>query len=87
MDNGRKAVIYARCSTDEGRQDVEVQLVGLRRYAQAFGWSYDEVWEYDSGFKGEQPKLQDVLKRIKRKEYDTLLEKSKASRLVLGSTT
>ena len=74
--NGRpaqKAVIYARCSTDESRQDVEVQLAELRRYAQAFGWGFDEVWEYDSGFKGEQPKLQAVLKRIKRKEYDTLL--------------
>ena len=69
----KKAAIYARCSTDESRQDVEVQLAELRRYAQAFGWRHDEVWEYDSGFKGEQPKLQAVLKRIKRKEFNALL--------------
>ena len=50
-----------------------MQLAELRRYAEAFGWQYDEVWEYDSGFKGQQPKLQAVLKRIKRKDYDTLL--------------
>lgn len=73
MESGQTAIIYARCSTNESRQDVEVQLAELRRYAQAFGWQYDEVWEYDSGFKGEQPKLQRVLKRIKRKECDTLL--------------
>jgi DNA invertase Pin-like site-specific DNA recombinase len=68
-----KAVIYARCSTDENRQDVEVQLAELRRYAQAFGWEAEEVWEYDSGFKGEQPKLQAVLRRLKRRECDTLV--------------
>ena len=73
MEIGRKAVIYARCSTDESRQDAEVQLAELRRYAQAFGWDFDEISEYDSGFKGEQPKLQAVLKRIRHKDYDTLL--------------
>ena len=68
-----KAVIYARCSTDEKRQDVENQLRELRRYCESFGWSYDEVWEYDSGFKGTQPKLQAVLEKIRHKEYDALL--------------
>ena len=45
-------VIYSRCSTDEKRQDTEVQLVELRRYAKAYGWTYDEVSEYGSAFKG-----------------------------------
>ena len=48
----RKAVIYARCSTEENRQDTENQLRELRRYCEAFGWPYEEVSEYDSGFKG-----------------------------------
>ena len=69
----RKAAIYARCSTDEKQQDVEVQLAELRRYAQAFGWPYEEVWEYESGFRGEQPKLKALLDRIRRQEFDTLL--------------
>ena len=45
MDNGRKTVkaaIYARCSTDESRQDVATQLSELRRYCEACGWAYGE---------------------------------------------
>ena len=40
-----KAVIYARCSTDESKQDVEAQLKELRRYCEAYGWGYEEVSE------------------------------------------
>jgi len=69
----RKVVAYSRCSSDESRQDTENQLQELRRYCVAFGWQFDEVSEYDSGFKGTQPKLQEVLERIRRKEYDVLL--------------
>ncbi len=68
-----KAVLYSRCSTNESRQDTENQLLELRRYCTAFGWSFDEVSEYDSGFKGTQPKLQAVLEKIRRKEYDTVV--------------
>lgn len=69
-----KALIYARCSTDESRQDVEVQLKDLRRYCEAFGWEYDEVAEYGSGYKADnQPKLVEVLEKIRRKQYNTLI--------------
>jgi DNA invertase Pin-like site-specific DNA recombinase len=68
-----RAAIYARCSTDERRQDVDVQLAELRRYCQVYGWSHDEVWEYDSGFKGQQPKLKALLERIRRQQYQVLL--------------
>ena len=68
-----RAVVYARCSTEESRQDVENQLRELRRYCQAYGWTFNEVAEYDSAFKGTQPKLQAVLERIRHKEYDALL--------------
>jgi DNA invertase Pin-like site-specific DNA recombinase len=68
-----KAVVYARCSTDERRQDVETQLADLRRYAEAQGWSYEAISEYDSAYRGEQPKLQALLKRLKRREFSVLL--------------
>lgn len=68
-----RVAVYARCSTSEARQDVEVQLVELRRYCQAYGWPFDEVFEYDSGFRGEQPKLKVLLERIRRQEYQVLL--------------
>ena len=66
-------VIYSRCSTDEKRQDTEVQLAELRRYAQAYGWTYDEISEYGSAFKGDQPKLQEVIEKIRLRHYSIIL--------------
>lgn len=66
-------IIYSRCSTDEKRQDTEVQLKELRRYADAYGWTYDEVSEYGSGFKGEQPKLREIIEKIRLRHYSILL--------------
>src|ERR1700679_2061479 len=69
-----RAVIYARCSTDESKQDVEVQLIELRRYCQAYGWQYEEVSEYGSGFKADcQPKLDHVIEQIRLKRYSVLI--------------
>jgi len=77
MLNGNKSVkrcaIYARCSTDERRQDVEVQLAELRRYCEAFGWEHEAFAEYCSSYREEQPTLQELLSRIKRQEFDCLL--------------
>lgn len=70
----QKVVIYARCSTDESKQDVEVQLKELRRYCEAYGWQCDEVSEYGSGFKSDnQPKLDEVLEKIRLKHYSMLI--------------
>ena len=69
-----KAIIYARCSTDEKKQDVEVQLKELRRYCSAYGWEYDERSEYGSGYKEDnQPELDKVLELIRLKHYNTLI--------------
>ena len=73
MPNEVRAVVYARCSTDESRQNVDVQLAELRRHCQVMGWGCAEFSEYDSGFTGEQPVPQDLLRRIKRHEFDCLL--------------
>ncbi len=69
-----KALIYARCSTDENKQDVEVQLKELRRYCEAYGWEYEEVSEYGSGFKADcQPRLDEALERIRLKHFNKLI--------------
>ena len=74
MDNQIKAVIYARCSTDESKQDVEVQLKELRRYCEAYGWQYEEVSEYGSGYKADnQPRLDEVIESIRLKRFNVLL--------------
>lgn len=68
-----KAIIYARCSTEESKQDVEVQLKELKRYCGAYGWEYDEVFEYESGYKGIQPRLKQILEKIRLKHYNIFL--------------
>ncbi len=78
-----KALIYARCSTDEKRQDVEIQLEELRGYCKRQGWDYDEVKEYGSGSKSVPEKLREALIKIKERKYDVLLvyDMSRFSRL------
>ena len=68
-----KALLYSRCSTDEKKQDVEIQAKELRRYAEAYGWEYEEITEYGSGYKGEQPKLKEAIERIRRREFNVIL--------------
>jgi len=69
----KRAIIYARCSTNESRQDVEVQLKQLRDYCKRNDWGYDEVFEYESGFKGVPEKLNNILKLITKRLYDVFL--------------
>lgn len=68
-----KVLIYARCSTDESRQDVEVQLKALRQHCQHQGWEFDEISEYGSGYKGDQPKLAIKLVDIQKGLYSAIL--------------
>ena len=69
-----RAIIYGRCSTSESKQDVEVQLKELRRYREAYGLEYEEVWEYGSGYKSDnQPKLEEILEHIRLKRYNVLI--------------
>jgi len=74
IKRAKKAIIYGRCSTDEKKQDVEVQLKELRRYCEAYGWVYEEVWEYGSGYKADnQPKLKEILEKVRLKHFDIFL--------------
>jgi len=83
-----RALIYARCSTNERRQDTEVQLKELRAYCIKEGWNFDEVSEYSSGSKHIPDKLRNVLRLIKEGHYKIMLVYSldRFSRLHPSST-
>lgn len=68
-----RAIIYARCSTDESKQDVEVQLKQLRAFCDRENWEYDEVWEYASGSKDKQTELKKVRDLIIKRVYQVIL--------------
>jgi len=73
-NNTMRAIIYARCSTDESKQDVEVQLKQLREYCNTQGWEYDEQFDYCSGSKKNlPPKLQKVLDLIVKRLYQVII--------------
>lgn len=69
-----RVAIYARCSTDESRQDVESQINSCKRYCEAQGWPYEIFQEYESAYKGARRKIFDeVLERIRLKEFNVLM--------------
>lgn len=68
-----KAIIICRCSTDETRQDVELQIKPCVEYAAKQGWTYDVIDYYGSASKGIPDKLQQVLDLIAQRTYDVLI--------------
>jgi len=68
-----KAIIICRCSTDETRQSVELQIKPCKEYAEKQGWDYDVVDYYGSASKGIPDKLQQVLDLITQRTYDVLI--------------
>lgn len=68
-----KAIIYARCSTDEKKQDVEIQIKELQDYCNRQDWDYEIHSEYSSGSKQIPDKLRKILNLIKSRHYDIFL--------------
>ncbi|MFA5090864.1 MAG: recombinase family protein [Candidatus Omnitrophota bacterium] len=69
-----RVVIYARCSTDESRQDVENQISICKRYCDSQGWAYQIFQEYESAYKGNKRKaFEEVLERVRLKEFNILM--------------
>lgn len=69
-----KAALYARVSTTDKGQDVQLQLVELRRFAEARGWSFLEfVDEGISGIKSSRPALDELIKAVKRRKVDAVV--------------
>ena len=69
----KKALIICRCSTDETRQDVELQIKPCKEYADKQGWDYDVVSYYGSASKEIPEKLQQAMDILPKKEYDIFL--------------
>lgn len=68
-----KAIILCRCSTDENRQDVSLQIKPCVDYCIKQGWEYDVVDYYGSASKGVPEKLQQVLDSIGKREYQVII--------------
>lgn len=68
-----RAIILCRCSTDESRQDVELQIKPCKEYVEKQGWNYDVVDYYGSASKGVPEKLQQILDLITQRVYDVLI--------------
>lgn len=67
-------LIYARCSTDDSKQDVTSQIDACKRYCDAQGWQYEIMQEYESAYNGKPRKVfTQVLERIRLKEFNTLM--------------
>lgn len=69
-----RVAIYARCSTDESKQDVENQINICKRYCDSQGWAYQIFQEYESAYKGNKRKaFEEILERIRLKEFNVLI--------------
>jgi len=68
-----KAIIICRCSTDEARQDVELQVKPCVDYCSKQGWDYEVLKYYGSASKGVPVELQGVLDSIAQRKYDVVI--------------
>jgi DNA invertase Pin-like site-specific DNA recombinase len=67
-----KAAIYARISTVE--QTADNQLIELRRYVEARGWTSAEFVDRGvSGSKDRRPALDQLIADAKRRKFDVLI--------------
>lgn len=67
-----RAAIYARVSTFD--QEPENQLVELRRYAEARGWTAQEYVDKGvSGAKDRRPALDELVRDARRRRFDVLV--------------
>jgi DNA invertase Pin-like site-specific DNA recombinase len=73
--SAKRAVIYARCSTSH--QNVDNQLLELRKTAERFGWivSHEIIDDGISGAKGrnDRPGFDKLFRMIQRKEIDVVM--------------
>lgn len=66
--------IYARVSTNDGRQDVENQLHQLRAYAARSGWSVSKEYvDHVSGKSGDRDAFKQLFEDASRKLFDVVL--------------
>src|SRR3954451_11009067 len=73
-DSMRRAAIYARVSTVDGRQDPETQLRQVREYAERRGFPVaHECVDHASGAKNDRTEYRAMLEAARRRQFDVLL--------------
>jgi DNA invertase Pin-like site-specific DNA recombinase len=69
-----RAALYARTSTDDGRQELENQMRELRSYAAQMGWNVvSEYLDQISGRKVNRPQFQQAMNDARKRRFDVLL--------------
>jgi DNA invertase Pin-like site-specific DNA recombinase len=69
-----KVAIYARTSTDDGRQELTNQTRELHAYAERMGWKVvGEYLDQVSGRKSERPQFLAAMKDARKRKFDVLL--------------
>jgi DNA invertase Pin-like site-specific DNA recombinase len=69
-----RVAIYARTSTDDGRQELTNQTRELHEYAKRMGWTVvGEYLDQLSGRKADRPKFQAAMKDARKRKFDVLL--------------
>lgn len=68
-----RVAIYVRNSTNEERQNPEVQIKPLKEKCEREDWYYEIFQEFASGAKESRPELDKMLQRIRKKEFDAVL--------------
>ncbi len=69
-----RAAIYARTSTDDGRQDLSNQTRELHAYAERMGWTIvAEFHDQVSGRRADRPQLQAAMEAGRKRKFDVLL--------------
>ena len=74
MATTKRAVIYARVSTDEDRQNPETQLMHLREFADRRGFTViEEFIDYGSGKSAARKHYQRLLEAARKRQFDVVL--------------
>jgi DNA invertase Pin-like site-specific DNA recombinase len=69
-----RVALYARTSTDDGRQELTNQTRELHAYAERMGWKVvAEYLDQISGRKADRPQFQAAMKDARKRKYDVLL--------------
>jgi DNA invertase Pin-like site-specific DNA recombinase len=69
-----RVALYARTSTDDGRQELSNQTRELHEYAKRMGWTVvGEYLDQVSGRKAERPQFQAAMRDARKRKFDVLL--------------
>lgn len=69
----KKCAIYLRCSTNNGKQDLDTQLIPLKSYAESRGWQYEIYSDEMSGSKESRPALDRLFKDAYKRKFDAVI--------------